>query len=180
MGWSFNELGRRADVTKSNLYRYFGSREEVLMHLLHEETEQFASRFADKTRNRSLSVEELCVAIAELYQGAPLLCELLSISASILEQNTDLESIRKIKLDSFEHSRIVAESIAGCTEGIDYENAARIAFVSGIIVMGLWPMANDDAPLRKLAKNKGLESLNLDFQRELTRTLEAQINGLTN
>lgn len=178
MGWSLNELGRRADITKSNLYRYFGSREEILMVLMHEEIERFVNTFADKVRNRSLSVQELCAVMAQTYDQNPLLCDLLSVSASILEQNTNLDSMRKIKLAGFENQRVLAEAIESCMDDIDHKTAVQIAFVSGVIVMGLWPMASPQAPVRLLTKFEGLESLALDFRNELQRMFEAQIRGL--
>ena len=178
MGWSLNELGRRADITKSNLYRYFGSREEILMVLMHEEIERFVDAFVNKVGNSSLSVQEFCTVVANIYDQNPLLCDLLSVSATILEQNTNLDSMREIKLANFVHQQVLAEAIESCMDDIDRKTAVQIAFVSGVLVMGLWPMASPQAPVRQLTKFEGLEGLALDFREELQQMLESQIRGL--
>ncbi|WP_420583671.1 TetR family transcriptional regulator [Ruegeria sp.] len=178
MGWSLNELGRRADITKSNLYRYFGSREEILLILLHEETHRFATRLEAETAGGPMTISQLCGVIAQLYDQQPLLCDLLSVSASVLEQNIALETIRDIKTDGQADSQRVAQAIARVLDGVDAGLAARISFASGIIVAGLWPMASPDAPIRQLAVYDGLQHLDLDFRAELQRMLEAQIAGM--
>ena len=178
MGWSLNELGRRADITKSNLYRYFNSREAVLMFLQYQETERFVQEFSRKVQHLSCSVDELCQKIAETYDENPLLCELLSISASVLEKNTELESMREIKLASMQLSIVVAEAIASCTQEIDFNEASQIAFASGVIVMGLWPIACPKSPIRKLTHFEGLEGLDMNFKMQLEQMLKAQVKGL--
>ncbi|WP_052261868.1 TetR family transcriptional regulator [Leisingera sp. ANG-M1] len=174
MDWSLNELGRRSDVTKSNLYRYFSSREEILLVLMHEETRLFASRLHAETKDRQeMSVAELSVLIASLYGRQSLLCDLLCVSASLLENHAELETIRGIKLSGFEDSAMVASAIARVLRAVDEEQASQIAFISGIMDSGLWPMARAGAPVQRFADLDGLERLKMDFPTELKRMLEA-------
>ena len=179
MGWSFNELGRRADITKSNLYRYFSNREEILLVLMHEEFHRFAQQFAAETNDKHMDATELSTLLAAFYAERTLLCDLLSVSAAVLEKNLDLEDIQKIKMSGFEDAETVALAIAKALGTIDKEQAERIAFVSGVIVTGLWPMACPTAPAQRLAASKGLERLTLHFRTELQKMLEAQIIGIT-
>jgi len=178
MGWSFNELGRRADIGKSSLYRYFGSREEILLVLMHEEFHLFAQQFAAETKDRHMDATELSTLLATFYAERNLLCDLLSISASVLEHNMELADIQNIKMSGFEDGETVASAIAKTLSTIDQEQATRIAFFSGVIVAGLWPMARPTAPAQRLDASKGLEHLALDFRTELQRMLEAQLVGI--
>ncbi|WP_343563809.1 hypothetical protein [Kiloniella sp. b19] len=145
---------------------------------MHEEIEQFVQAFKNRIEGRTLSIPEFCEAMSAAYQQNPLLCDLLSISVTILEQNTDLEVIRDIKLSGLEQSQMIVDAIAASLKDADDNIARQIAFVSGVIVMGLWPMASPQAKLRQIAKLKGLETLAFDFQKELRGMLEAQIKGL--
>jgi len=176
--WSLNELGRRADITKSNLYRYFGSREEVLLVLLHEETDWFATELGQRSSSSHMSISQFCAAMADIYTQSTLLCDLLCISASVLEHNIAPAKIRDIKLSSLDHGQKVGMIISQILPSVSVAQGTQIAFASGIIVAGLWPMADPEAPLRKVAQFEGLEMLALDFHSEFTRLLEAQIIGM--
>ena len=178
MDWSLNELGRRAAVNKSNLYRYFGSREEILMTLMQEEMVTFVDQFSKRVENRKLTAVELGEIIATLYHEQPFLCELLVISASILEQKVEVEAIKEIKLQSVALSARIARDIANALDHIDEEAARKIALTSSLLAVGLWPMAKPSAPARELAKLEGLEWLALSFQRELSDALHAYVTGL--
>ncbi len=178
MGWSLNELGRRADIAKSNLYRYFSSREEILLVLMYEEFHLFAQQFAAETKDKRMDAKELSTLLATFYAERNLLCDLLSISAAVLEHNMGLENIQNIKISGYEDGETVASAIAKALDTIDKQQATRIAFGSGVIVAGLWPMARPAAPAQRLAASKGLEHLALDFPTELQRMLEAQIIGI--
>ncbi|WP_198645411.1 TetR family transcriptional regulator [Thalassobius sp. I31.1] len=179
MGWSLNELGRRADVTKSNLYRYFESREEILLVLMHEETHKFACDFAARTKNQKMTVPELSALLADFYARQPMLCDLLCVSSSILEHNIELKKIRDIKMAGFEDAQVVNHAISSVLENISEAQAARISLFSGIVVAGLWPMTRPNAPAQQLATFDGFEGMAMSFQGELSELLEAQISGFT-
>ena len=178
MTWSLNELGRRADVNKSNLYRYFGSREEILMVLMHEEMERFVDSFAQHLAKRRLTAGEFAEIMAGQYTAQPFLCELLSLATAILEHNVDIEAIQAIKLDHANLLGDVAEDIAGALDGIDAEAAGKIAMTSSVLVVGLWPMANPAAAIRDLSKLEGLQWLDRAFHPDLADAIHTYVAGL--
>ena len=178
MNWSLNELGKQAGFTKSNLYRYFGSREEILMVLLHEEIVSFAQAFSAQTKTRSLSVVALCRIMAQLFGERPFLCQLICVSSTVLEQNTNLAAMLKIKQAGRPYEQQVVSAIEASVADINLEMAGQIALTSGVIVAGLWPMASANAPLQKLAQQPGFEHLAMNFQEQLQAMLEAYISGL--
>ncbi|BDY05264.1 TetR family transcriptional regulator [Ferrimonas sp. YFM] len=176
--WSLNELGRRAEVNKSNLYRYFGSREEILMTLMTEETGAFVEAFTAATEGKTLNAEEFAKLIAEQYCAQSFLCELLSLSSTLLEHNVKLEKVRDIKLGSASQMGEIAKAIAHCLPGVDESEAGQIAFTSGVIAAGLWPMANPAAPMRKLTQFEGLEHLHFDFESQMEQMMANYIKGV--
>ncbi|MBP0030524.1 TetR family transcriptional regulator [Roseofilum reptotaenium CS-1145] len=178
LNWSLNELGRRAEVNKSNLYRYFGSREEILMTLMTEETGAFVTAFKEATAGRTLTAREFAKIIAQQYATQSFLCDLLSLSSTLFEHNVDLEKIRDIKLGSLSQMDEIAQVIADCLSGVDEDVAGQIAFTSGVMTAGLWPMANPAAPMRKLAQFEGLERLHFDFESQMEQMMVAYITGI--
>lgn len=178
LNWSLNELGRRAEVNKSNLYRYFGSREEILMTLMTEETGTFVTAFKEATAGRTLTAREFAKIMAQQYATQSFLCDLLSLSSTLFEHNVDLEKIRDIKLGSLSQMDEIAQVIADCLSGIDEDVAGQIAFTSGVIAAGLWPMANPAAPMRKLTQFEGLEGLHFDFESQMEQMMVAYVTGI--
>jgi len=178
MNWSLNELGRRADVNKSNLYRYFGSREEILMTLMHEEMNDFVDSFRTHANGRTLTPDRLASLLADLYTQRPLFCDLLSLAASILEHNIDLEPIRAIKLESGALGQTMAQEIANSVEGIDESAALNIATTSSVFATGLWPLANPATVIHDLVKMDGLHWLERDFRAELKDLIYTYILGM--
>lgn len=176
--WSLNELGRRAAVAKPNLYRYFGSREEILMTLMHEEIVGFVGAVASRTQGAQLSTAQLCQLLAEGYRERPLLCELLCVSASVLEHHVEDDAIRAIKLAGLQQADKLAASLAATNADLDPAQAHQLAFTSGIVVAGLWPMAGPNAPMQRLSQTDGMQGLALDFEESLEQLLRHYASGL--
>src|SRR5437868_3569600 len=92
---SLNELGRRSGVSKPNIYRYFESREDVLLQLFVLEIEELVAdidRSLVKLRARA-SIASIARCIANAFLARPLACQLLGMVASILEHNLSVEAI---------------------------------------------------------------------------------------
>src|ERR1700689_2505770 len=88
---SLNELSRRVGLAKSNVLRYFESREAVLLDLLGAAASQWlagAVKRVPAAVDASLPVQRrvdaVANALATAFADAPLLCELLSVQAGVL------------------------------------------------------------------------------------------------
>src|SRR5918997_780946 len=88
---SLNELSRRVGLAKSNVLRYFDSREAVLLELLaglvREWLAHLAAELPSVVRRRAgfkRRAEQLAAAIAESLGERPVLCDLMSAQAAVL------------------------------------------------------------------------------------------------
>lgn len=178
LDWSLNELGKRANFTKSNIYRYFGSREEILMTLLHQEIATFAKALSATTDNKTLSVNDFSSVMATLFSSQTFLCDLLCVSSTVLEQNVNDDAIWKIKQAGFEYERMVVEAIESSIVDMNNDMAQRVAFGAGVIVAGLWPLTRPSAPIRRLMLDNGNAKYDLDFCTELQKSLAALSMGI--
>ncbi|ODU01278.1 MAG: TetR family transcriptional regulator [Pseudonocardia sp. SCN 72-86] len=87
---TLNELARRVGLAKSNVLRYFDSREAVLLELLHAAFTEWldALRKAEPEGDRG---EWLAAALATSLRDRPVLCDLLASQAAVLEHNVSAE-----------------------------------------------------------------------------------------
>src|SRR5690349_19708863 len=95
---SLNELSRRVGLAKSNVLRYFESSEAVLLELLtsslHEWLESLAADLPSEVRRRAgfeRRAEQLATAIVTSLVTRPVLCDLISAQAGVLEHNVSTE-----------------------------------------------------------------------------------------
>jgi AcrR family transcriptional regulator len=87
---SLNELARRAGMAKSNLYRYFETREAVLLALLSEEwvawQKHMTTSYRRTARGRA-ALDALVRHVARTLAARRLLCALTTAFPSVLEHN---------------------------------------------------------------------------------------------
>lgn len=110
---TLKELSARVGLAKSNVLRYFESREAVLLELLAQFARDFLIQVADQLPEAVTDGESsearagsVASALATAFQARPLLCELLSAQAGALEHNVSAETVTNYK-------RSGNESLAG-------------------------------------------------------------------
>ncbi|GAA1430327.1 TetR family transcriptional regulator [Microlunatus lacustris] len=112
---SLNELSRRVGLAKSNVLRYFESREAVLLELLDEFLRDWLVDLADelaagieagalpKTR-----ADQLAEVLSRSLAGRVALCDLFGAQGGVLEHNVSVEVVKRHKRSSL--SRLAAMS----------------------------------------------------------------------
>src|ERR1700677_4508180 len=90
---TLNELSRRTGLAKSNVLRYFESREAVLLELLDSAWRAWLARLArdlDRAVTPAAPVgtrgDQVASALASSLNSAPALCALLNAQAAVLER----------------------------------------------------------------------------------------------
>src|SRR5262245_60916563 len=129
---SLNELSRRVGLAKSNVLRYFESREAVLLELLtsslHEWLESLAADLPSAVRRRAgfkRRAEELATAIVSSLVARPVLCDLISAQAGVLEHNVSTEAIIRSKLTTLEDAQAFAALVNDALPELSADDAWR-------------------------------------------------------
>ena len=177
MGWSLNELGRRASINKSNLYRYFGSKEEVLMRLMAIELENFVDCIDQSFKRDTFKPENFSKTLAAAYTQRPFLCELLSISASVLETRINVDAIAAIKKDVKVLVFQYAEIVDNCLDWINTEKAFFATCVIALFASSLYPIANPQPALAEVLQRAEFECFNVNYEEMLIEYIETVIAG---
>src|ERR1044072_5390844 len=91
---SLRELADRVGLAKSNVLRYFDSREAIFLEVLDESWNAWLDGLdLDPGRPRARFVREtrVATALAASLVAQPLLCDLFSAMAAVLERNISLD-----------------------------------------------------------------------------------------
>ena len=183
---SLNELSRRVGLAKSNVLRYFESREAVLLELLdaasREWLEQLDGALTAAVDAAAASTErgdQLAATIATSLAAYPVLCGLISAQAAVLEHNVSPQVAAKYKRAALANIGVLAGLILKHVRELGERDAWRFA-AAGVMVTGaVWSYAQPSAAmLAAYEADPSLAALRIDFATTLRETLEVLIAGL--
>jgi AcrR family transcriptional regulator len=173
-------LGAVADavgLAKSNISRYYGTREEIYLELLAEEW-QWCSRAVTMRLLKAEGAEAALAALAATITERPLFCDLLSHLPTSLELNISAAAARSFKRATHDHVETIGVAIAAATgltvsEGVELVGAA--AGMAGL----LYRAANPPPILAQVyAQDPELAAARPTLQPTLIRMLLALAAGL--
>ncbi|MDT0330584.1 TetR/AcrR family transcriptional regulator [Nocardiopsis lambiniae] len=115
---SLNELSRRVGLAKSNVLRYFESREAVLLELLDDFLESWLAELADELATgieAQSAPEERAGQLAEILSRSlaerVVLCDLFGAQGSVLERNVSVEVVKRHKRSSLTRLATMSELV---------------------------------------------------------------------
>jgi AcrR family transcriptional regulator len=159
------ELSRRLGTSKTNVVRYFESREGVLLALLNRTRQGWLDDLEQELPAAPADLDEVIRAWADTLAARPLLCQLWSLLATVLERNVSAESVRAYKLEDLEHRTRLARLLSERVPGLGEPAALQLTRVAVVILAGLWPFANPTPAIIEATKDPRLADSNVDFAR---------------
>jgi len=174
---TLNELARRTGMAKSNIYRYFETREAVLLSVMWEEWvawyEHLSSSYRRPANGRS-AFDSLVRHLARTLAARPLLCALLTALPAVLERNLSEETIRFVKTKSLESFREIGRFLESKVPDLSAQQYAELLHDTVCTVAGLHPVA---FPSPVAANVLAALEFSL-FRKDLTRDLERMLLAL--
>lgn len=177
-----NELARQAEMTKSNVYRYFESSEAVLMDLLVEEFAGWHTDLGvalDRGGKNARGVEHIARVFASTIVARPLLCRLTSILPSILERKVSLERMVEFKGNLLAIRQRTAQDFHSRVPDITVQAFDQVVKHALPLIIGLWPLSNPTGIAAQVIEQPDLRSLRYDFEHDLEHALLALMRGMT-
>jgi AcrR family transcriptional regulator len=174
-----NELARRAGMAKSNVYRYFESREALLLELLERAYADGFDRFQERAAKEApLTLDRFAHHFAGALADEPLLGQLTSALPSVLEHNLSKEAIRTFKLGAIEFLRQVASACQELCPRLTLEQHLDVLSHTLVLITGLWPHAHPAPLVLELVREPELRSFAHDYAHDLERALRLYARGL--
>ncbi len=95
---TLKEIGQQTSFTRTSIYNYFETREEIFLALFQREYERFAGELEELCQSReSLSTDELASELARALEHRPLMLKLLSMNLYDMEANSRMERLVEFK-----------------------------------------------------------------------------------
>jgi AcrR family transcriptional regulator len=183
---SLNELSRRVGLAKSNVLRYFDSREAVLLDLLDSLTREWLERLSEELPSTVSAragfdrrAQQLAGALARSLAERPVLCDLLSAQAAVLEHNVSCDAIASFKRRGVAHAGTLVGLVRQALPELSEDQAWRLVVGALLLTSSLWAHATPpQALLDVYEQNPELSSMRLDFSPALEDSLVTMAVGL--
>jgi AcrR family transcriptional regulator len=182
---SLNELSRRAGLAKSNVLRYFESREAILLELLDRAGKQWLAELDEQlsagidpdgdARDRG---DQFAAIMAGSLASRRVLCDLLSAQASVLEHNVSAEIAARYKRASLGNIAALAALARRHLPELSEDGSFRVMGMASVLAGALWPATRPSASmLAAYETDPALAAMRLDFAPALRDAVSVIISG---
>ncbi|MFJ1762975.1 TetR family transcriptional regulator [Amycolatopsis sp. NPDC088138] len=181
---SLRELSCRVGLAKSNVLRYFDSREAIFLEVLDvtwtDWLDDLEETLADPgpAEPGFAREERLAGTLATSLAGRPLLCDLVSSMGSVLERNISLEFARSFKRRAAANTERLGTLVRKRIPELSAEGAAHFASAVVVVVSGLWPYANPTEAVAAASAELGGPPVDELFTTALAEGLANLLAGL--
>ena len=95
---TLKEIGQQTSFTRTSIYNYFETKEEIFLALFAQEYERFSEDLERlREQKESLTLDELSSALAHALERRPLMLKLLSMNLYDMEANSRMERLVAFK-----------------------------------------------------------------------------------
>ncbi len=183
---SLNELSRRVGLAKSNVLRYFESREDVLLELLNTAAREWLADFADEVAGvvdagagPSERSAQFAGALAASLAARPILCDLISAQSAVLEHNVSPQVVVKYKRAAGQTIAVLVRLVLEHVRELGERDAEWFTTASIMMAGAAWTHANPASAVEAAyAADPALASMRVDFADTLRDVLEVLLAGL--
>lgn len=177
---SLRSLAAQVGLSKSNVVRYYPSREAVFLELLDDFwgdwLQELESRLKALTPSSPTIVSEVSQLLASTVLARPQFCDLLAQMTSVLERNITLEFARDIKTRVRDRQGWLARLLMGVFGSLPEDVCQRLTASLIVLLGGYWPYFTPNAIVEQVVREVYSESL-LDNQATLSSGFGALIRG---
>jgi len=179
---SLNAIARSAGFTKSNVYRYFSSREEIYLVLFLDEYRAWIERLIaclDQLPAES-NADQISTSFVNEMLSHKRLLNLAPQLALSLERYSSEEAVLEFKLELAELGNRLAPAWARHLPGATDEDLGFLHGVIHALAAGLWPLCNPSETVLRILARPELSSIKMDFSPLMERAISAMIKEIRN
>jgi len=133
-------IAKEANFTRSNLYRYFQTKEDIFLELMKHDIVAWRADILENFTVGNPSLSEVAEIIVDLTLKHKRMVKLFTILFTLLEPNASLESLTAFKQKITEEIGMVAQFLSTNLSFLSVEDAAEFLTALSSLVIGSYPM----------------------------------------
>ncbi|MCB1186872.1 TetR family transcriptional regulator [bacterium] len=177
---SLNELARQAGFTKSNLYRYFGSMEEIFLEIYAEETCGWCRGMAEAldSLKPGCGADAIAAGLVQQTLHRRLLLKLMPMLGNVLERNSSEEAILRFKLGMLDDLQLLEAALRRVLPELPQDAMPLLTHGFHAMVAGMAQSCEPNEAVQRVMEHPRLQGMRMDVNERLTKAGSALIRGL--
>ena len=176
---TFVLIAEEAKFTRSNLYKYFNSKEEIFLEFVQYDIKKYVKSLVKSFRfNKDYSVDEFVSIWVKTLVKHKRLLDLIGILFSSLERNCSEEGLRNFKYATKDELKATVELICRVLPGVGPKDATDFFYLQFASAVGLYQMTNHSEVQKKVLEDPELKEFKIDFEPYYKSSVEHLIKGM--
>ena len=177
---SFNRIAKEASFTKSNMYRYFKSKEDIFLSIFGEMFKTWQMHYISELKK--LNVNESYVVFAQTwvdsYLKYPNFLDLIPLLFISLEKNSSYNQLITFKAMSEELIFQVSLEVGRIYPSLGPDRACKLINSSFATTSNFWASNSQNETLKKVYEQDEFKFLKPNFKEDLSSSIEIFLRGL--
>ena len=137
---TLKEIGQQTSFTRTSIYNYFETKEEIFLALFAREYEYFSQDLDSLCeQNETLTLDQLASALARALERRPLMLKLLSMNMYDMEENSRMERLVAFKSAYGESKDALDRCLKKFCPRLDEKGRQTFLYAFLPFVYGLYP-----------------------------------------
>jgi len=176
---SFALIAKEAKFTRSNLYKYFSSKEEMFLVFLIQDTRLWRADLLKTCRRRKVeSIEKFASIWVKILVKHKRFLDLLSLLPTFLEKNVTEQSLVDFKRNVANELKVLSELLCEIFPALSPDKAGEFLELQLASVIGLYQITNLSEMQRRVLEYPEFRHMKINFNSYLQKSVEYLLRGL--
>lgn len=177
---SLADIAADVRMHKTALLRYFGTREEIYLHIATEAWQEWAQALAADLKELARGdVTGIAAAFATSLEKRPLLCDLFTHAPLNLERNVSVTAVLTFKLAAITGVRMLTGVVREILPELTEDDGNELLVGITTLAAGLWQLGHPPPNVAKLyVEHPAMSHTAIEFTSTVRRLTETLALGL--
>ena len=176
---SLKEIGQQTSFTRTSIYNYFETKEEIFLALFQREYEYFARDLDELCgREETLSLDALASELAHALERRPLMLKLLSMNLYDMEANSRMERLVEFKTAYGASVAALDRCLQKFLPGLGAEGRRTFLYAFLPFVYGLYPYTVVTDKQRQAMEEAGVNYIYMSSYEMAYTFIRSMLGGL--
>lgn len=177
---SFALIAKEAGFTRSNLYKYFSSKEEIFLSFLMQDMRLWCADLLNTCRRSKIkSINKFASVWVKTLVKQKRFLDLLSLLPTFLEKNVTEQNLVDFKRSAVNELTVLSELLCEMFPALSPQKAGEFMELQLASVIGLYQITNLSEVQRKVLEYPEFKHMKIDFNTYLQKSVECLLKGLT-
>ena len=177
---TLKEIGLLTSFTRTSIYNYFETKEEIFLALFQQEYELFARELDELCAGgETLTRDALASALARALERRPLMLKLLSMNLYDMEANSRMERLVEFKAAYGESKEALDRCLAKFVPGLGEEGRRTFLYAFLPFVYGLYPYTVVTEKQREAMREAGIDYVYMSTYEMACTFIRTLLGGLS-